>query len=238
MRLSIRISRCAVEPAAFEVLVCDQDIENPRLVDRTKKSNTWRCLCPLLAQRIAAREAMAAATTMVADYVRAGFSKYALDTSMACAVMWTRSRTRPSPSVPQSCAPQPKRQFPIPSAPPVYVIGTRVPVPGGTGRSSRTCHHADRGSEANHRDPPQQLHRTWSGPSLGTGDRSGGAARCRVRSRRCHRMTEPAKAQELSKAIWASTTLSMKPTRRITRPRPSCGISSIAVSPSSKSDPV
>ena len=78
-----------------------------------------------------AAEAMAEAKTMVADYVRAGFSKIHLDASMACG-----DDVEPLPDetiaerATELCAAA-EAAIPDPSAPPVYVIGTEVPVPGG-----------------------------------------------------------------------------------------------------------
>ena len=84
-------------------------------------------------QELPADEAMARAEVMIEDYVRAGFRKIHLDCSMCCAddpaplsdetiaaargAPLRRGRTRP-------CAR-------AGGEPPVYVIGTEVPVPGG-----------------------------------------------------------------------------------------------------------
>ena len=78
-----------------------------------------------------AADAMAAAKTMVADYVAAGFAKIHLDASMACA-----DDVEPLPDetiaerATQLCAAA-EAAISDPSAPPVYIIGTEVPVPGG-----------------------------------------------------------------------------------------------------------
>ncbi len=78
-----------------------------------------------------AAEAMAAAKTMVAAYVAAGYSKIHLDASMACGgdaepledeVVAERAT--------ELCAAA-EAAIPDQSAPPVYIIGTEVPVPGG-----------------------------------------------------------------------------------------------------------
>ena len=78
-----------------------------------------------------ATEAMTAAKTMAADYVRAGFSKIHLDASMACggdAEPLTDEMVAERAT--ELCAAA-EAAIPDPSAPPVYIIGTEVPVPGG-----------------------------------------------------------------------------------------------------------
>ena len=78
-----------------------------------------------------AAEAMANAKVMVVDYVRAGFAKIHLDASMACA-----DDVEPVPDdiiaerATELCAAA-EAAIPDPSAPPVYIIGTEVPVSGG-----------------------------------------------------------------------------------------------------------
>ncbi len=76
-----------------------------------------------------AADAMARACTMVAAYVQAGFSKIHLDCSMSCAsdptplpghVVAARNASLAAVAEAQSV-----------NIPPVYVIGTEVPVPGG-----------------------------------------------------------------------------------------------------------
>jgi D-tagatose-1,6-bisphosphate aldolase subunit GatZ/KbaZ len=77
-----------------------------------------------------AAEAMEAAKTMVTEYVRAGFSKLHLDASMACG-----GDREPLPNevvaerAAQLCAAA--ESAADPAAPPLYIIGTEVPVPGG-----------------------------------------------------------------------------------------------------------
>jgi D-tagatose-1,6-bisphosphate aldolase subunit GatZ/KbaZ len=79
-----------------------------------------------------AEEAMEKADVMVADYVRAGFSKIHLDCSMSCA-------DDPVPLPERTIAERAARLCSAaeaafegdPADAPVYVIGTEVPVPGG-----------------------------------------------------------------------------------------------------------
>ena len=86
--------------------------------------NAWTALPPA--------EAMAKAEIMVADYVRAGFTKIHLDCSMSCA-------GDPEVLPPQLVAERASRLCQVAedacdaadSNRPVYVIGTEVPVPGG-----------------------------------------------------------------------------------------------------------
>jgi len=78
-----------------------------------------------------AAEAMAAAKIMVGDYVRAGFSKIHLDASMACADdLEPLSDETIAGRATELCAAA-EAAIPGTSAPPVYIIGTEVPVPGG-----------------------------------------------------------------------------------------------------------
>ena len=83
-------------------------------------------------QDLPAGEAMKRAEVMVADYVRAGFRKIHLDCSMACA-------GDPSPlpdatvarRAAQLCTVAERAHAEAGGEPPVYVVGTEVPVPGG-----------------------------------------------------------------------------------------------------------
>ncbi|MRW92963.1 D-tagatose-bisphosphate aldolase, class II, non-catalytic subunit [Duganella sp. FT80W] len=86
--------------------------------------NTWQHLAPA--------EAMANARVLIATYVRAGFHKIHLDCSMACAgdpvplpdaIVAERSADL------AQVAEQAAQAAELP--PPVYVIGTEVPIPGG-----------------------------------------------------------------------------------------------------------
>ncbi len=79
-----------------------------------------------------AESAMRKACEMVKDYVDSGFSKIHLDASMPCADdnspvsdTVTASRTGELCEIVETC----RNDFPVK---PVYVIGTEVPVPGGT----------------------------------------------------------------------------------------------------------
>jgi D-tagatose-1,6-bisphosphate aldolase subunit GatZ/KbaZ len=88
--------------------------------------NAWRSL--------PAAQAMAKAEVMVAQYVDAGFRKIHLDCSMSCAGDPT---PLPEPEIAARAvrlcraAEQAWRSAADPGEPPVYVIGTEVPVPGG-----------------------------------------------------------------------------------------------------------
>jgi D-tagatose-1,6-bisphosphate aldolase subunit GatZ/KbaZ len=88
--------------------------------------NAWR--------HLAAAQAMAKAEVMVALYVEAGFRKIHLDCSMSCADDPT---PLPEPQIAARAvrlclaAEQAWRSAADHSEPPVYVIGTEVPVPGG-----------------------------------------------------------------------------------------------------------
>lgn len=82
--------------------------------------------------------AMEKAREMVADYVRAGFTKIHLDASMPCADD-VSDRNRPlsdeivSARAAELCqaAEEAYRSLPRSTTPPVYVIGSEVPIPGG-----------------------------------------------------------------------------------------------------------
>jgi D-tagatose-1,6-bisphosphate aldolase subunit GatZ/KbaZ len=91
-----------------------------------------------------ADEAMRKACTLVAAYVRAGFTKIHLDASMRCADDEGDPRTPLSDEVisaraAQLCAAaeQAFTELPADSPPPLYVIGTEVPTPGGGQTESR-----------------------------------------------------------------------------------------------------
>ena len=86
--------------------------------------NPWR--------RLPAKEAMAKAEAMIAAYVEAGFEKIHLDTSMGCADEpvaladeLTAQRAAQLARVAEQIALRSGRR------PPVYIIGTEVPPPGG-----------------------------------------------------------------------------------------------------------
>ena len=83
-------------------------------------------------QALSADEAMARAEVLIEDYVRAGFRKIHLDCSMSCA-------DDPAPLSDETiarraarlCAVAERAHARTGGEPPVYVIGTEVPVPGG-----------------------------------------------------------------------------------------------------------
>jgi D-tagatose-1,6-bisphosphate aldolase subunit GatZ/KbaZ len=82
--------------------------------------------------------AMKKACEMVTDYVRAGFTKIHLDASMPCADdVADRNRRLPDDLVGERAAElclaseAAHRQLPRSAPPPVYVVGTEVPIPGG-----------------------------------------------------------------------------------------------------------
>lgn len=79
-----------------------------------------------------AEEAMAKAEIMVADYVRAGFSKIHLDCSMSCAddPVPLPERTIAERAA-RLCMAAEQAYQGDPADAPAYVIGTEVPVPGG-----------------------------------------------------------------------------------------------------------
>jgi len=83
-------------------------------------------------QQKPAKAAMSAAETMVSAYVAAGFRKIHLDCSMACAddkgSLQDETTARRSA---QLCAAAERAWSRAGGEPPVYVIGTEVPVPGG-----------------------------------------------------------------------------------------------------------
>jgi len=78
-----------------------------------------------------AAEAMEKAKVMVVDYVRAGFAKIHLDASMACADDDERVPDDVIAERATELCAAAEAAIPDPSAPPVYIIGTEVPVPGG-----------------------------------------------------------------------------------------------------------
>lgn len=84
--------------------------------------NPWKALAP--------DEAMAKADAMIAAYAAAGFTKLHLDTSMGC-------KGEPAALADEETAARAARLAEIAEAhapgnpPPVYIIGTEVPVPGG-----------------------------------------------------------------------------------------------------------
>lgn len=95
-------------------------------------------LGPQVWRGVTAASAMEKACEMVAEYVRAGFTKIHLDASMPCADDVTEQNKPLADEVvsgraAQLCeaAEQAFHSLPRNAAPPVYVIGTEVPAPGG-----------------------------------------------------------------------------------------------------------
>jgi D-tagatose-bisphosphate aldolase class II non-catalytic subunit len=83
-------------------------------------------------KHLPASEAMAEARTMVAAFVKAGFTKVHLDTSMGCAgesiaLSDAKTAERAADLAAAAEASVDAEAFP----PPVYIVGTEVPVPGG-----------------------------------------------------------------------------------------------------------
>jgi D-tagatose-1,6-bisphosphate aldolase subunit GatZ/KbaZ len=86
--------------------------------------NTW--------QTLGAEDAMARAEVLIADYVAAGFRKIHLDCSMACADDRSPlADTTIAARAARLCAVAERAYARAGGEPPVYVIGTEVPVPGG-----------------------------------------------------------------------------------------------------------
>jgi D-tagatose-1,6-bisphosphate aldolase subunit GatZ/KbaZ len=83
-------------------------------------------------QALGAEDAMARAEALIADYVAAGFRKIHLDCSMACADdRSTLADTTIAARAARLCAVAERAYARAGGEPPVYVIGTEVPVPGG-----------------------------------------------------------------------------------------------------------
>jgi D-tagatose-1,6-bisphosphate aldolase subunit GatZ/KbaZ len=90
-------------------------------------------------QPMPAETAMARAEVMVEDYVRAGFRKIHLDCSMSCAddpvALSDETIARRAARL---CAVAERAHARAGGEPPVYVIGTEVPVPGGAAEELNT----------------------------------------------------------------------------------------------------
>jgi D-tagatose-1,6-bisphosphate aldolase subunit GatZ/KbaZ len=83
-------------------------------------------------QNLSADEAMARADVLIADYVAAGFRKIHLDCSMSCAGdPVPLSDDTVARRAARLCAVAERAHADAGDEPPVYVIGTEVPVPGG-----------------------------------------------------------------------------------------------------------
>ncbi|WFR98514.1 D-tagatose-bisphosphate aldolase, class II, non-catalytic subunit [Rhizobium tumorigenes] len=117
-------------PAAFIDFVCaiakDEGLERSRILFGGDHlgPNPWK--------KETAEAAMSKSETLVRDYVLAGFSKIHLDTSMACAgepaSLGDRIIAERAARL-AAVAEQAARANGL--APPVYVLGTEVPIPGG-----------------------------------------------------------------------------------------------------------
>jgi D-tagatose-1,6-bisphosphate aldolase subunit GatZ/KbaZ len=95
-------------------------------------------LGPQVWRNVSAAVAVAKACEMITEYVRAGFTKIHLDASIPCADDSTEENQRlrdeiVSARAAQLCqaAEKAHRALPRGATPPVYVIGTEVPAPGG-----------------------------------------------------------------------------------------------------------
>ena len=141
--------------------------------------NPWKQLPP--------EAAMAKACVMVAAYAKAGFAKIHLDASMGCA-------GEPAAPPDQTIAARAAALAAVAEAgaggaPPVYVIGTEVPVPGG---ALEALDHlqvtAPRGCRPDGRDPPCRLRGSRARVGLRARYGHRGPARRRVRQRRCGRL--------------------------------------------------
>ena len=113
--------------------------------------NPWKHLAPA--------EALGKAREMVTGFVRAGFTKIHLDTSMGCAGEGT---ALPDPVVAERAADLAAAAEaavdPEAFPPPVYVIGTEVPVPGRCARGARpSAAHRSRGCARDHRGSSPRL---------------------------------------------------------------------------------
>src|SRR5262249_33906022 len=83
-------------------------------------------------QALPTEEAMARADVLIDDYVRAGFRKIHLDCSMSCAGdPVPLSDETVGQRAARLCAVGERAYADAGGEPPVYVIGTEVPVPGG-----------------------------------------------------------------------------------------------------------
>jgi len=92
-------------------------------------------LGPFPHQKEKAAVAMAKAREMVRQYVLAGFAKIHLDASMACADDPSGALSPPTATARTAdlcaVAEAAQRERPAGSAPPLYIVGTEVPTPGG-----------------------------------------------------------------------------------------------------------
>src|SRR5437763_5642484 len=86
-------------------------------------------------QELPAEEAMARADVLIAEYVAAGFRKIHLDCSMPCADDVRLSDAMIAARAARLCAVAERTHAQASGAPPLYVIGTEVPSPGGAAES-------------------------------------------------------------------------------------------------------
>lgn len=91
-----------------------------------------------------ATEAMSQACTMVAGYAAAGFRKIHLDASMRCADDGSLEDTSIAERAARLCV---SSEGAATGAPPVYVIGTEVPPPGGSGDEDDEVLTVSRGAD-------------------------------------------------------------------------------------------
>ncbi len=97
-------------------------------------------------QNLPAREAMDRAAVLIREYVKAGYQKIHLDTSMFCADD-KGDRTKPLPDevvaarAAELCrvAEETHSKYGSGKSGPVYIIGTEVPVPGGAKEEEEEC---------------------------------------------------------------------------------------------------
>ena len=140
---------------------------------------------------------MAKSAQMIHDYVCAGFRKIHLDCSMACG---DDAEPLPEPTLAkraaQLCAVAERAWREVGGEPPVYVIGTEVPVPGGATEELHelavTTPQAASATIAAHREAFAR-----AGPRIcvATRDRTRRAARRRVRPSQGHRLRAGARAR-------------------------------------------
>jgi D-tagatose-1,6-bisphosphate aldolase subunit GatZ/KbaZ len=119
-----------LRPAEFRDVVCRMADEVGLPRERLLLGGDH--LGPNCWQALPAADALRRADVMITEYVRAGFRKIHLDCSMSCS---DDPRTLPEELIAERaaalCAQAEKAWESAGGEPPVYVIGTEVPVPGG-----------------------------------------------------------------------------------------------------------
>ena len=140
---------------------------------------------------------------MIADYVAAGFRKIHLDCSMSCADDRGAAVRRDDRAArARLCAVAERAYVRAGGEPPVYVIGTEVPVPGGAAEELDTL-----AVTTPRRRARRSTHIARSSPEAGLGrrlaarDRGRRAAGCRIRSSQAWSDYVPEKARALSRMI-------------------------------------